>query len=110
VGDLKGAADSGRTRRATICAAISPYLAYWLYLRQPRVAAKKLAIGIGLCAAAVFSVVTIGTLVWSDSQDDAGTIKARITMYADIAGFIVIEIWDLYLLKDVRRQMKRNSP
>ena len=107
--DLKRAADDGRTRRATICAAISPYLAYWLYLRQPKVAARRLAIGIGLCEAAVFSVVTIGTLVWSDSQDDAGTIKARITMYADIVGFIVIEIWDLYLLKDVRRQMKQKS-
>lgn len=107
--DLKRAADNGRTRRATICAAISPYLAYWLYLGQPRVAAKKLAIGIGLCAAAVFSVVTIGSLVWSDSQDDASTIKSRITLYADIAGFIVIEIWDLYLLKEVRRQMKQDS-
>ena len=102
-------ANGNTVKKATICAAISPYLAYWIYLGQPRVALKKLAIGIALCATAVFSVVVIATIYWSNAVDNNAELVGKTTLYADIAGFVVLEIWDLYLLRDVRKRIKERD-
>ncbi|MEO9320506.1 MAG: hypothetical protein ABI361_07520 [Nitrososphaera sp.] len=91
-----------RMTKTMVCAAISPYLAYWLCLKQPKVAARKLAIGIALYVSAMLSVTLAGLLLLPGD----GKGSESLSWYGSIAGFAVEEIWDLYLVQQVRKQIK----